>query len=129
MLFQDHDHFKYKVETEDRIVSFCKQNYLFTNIFFLTVCLGSVFLKIAVNMKWSRTLWSSPPPPCPLSTFCTWKNLSQTLIREVRKCRNKANGLTRWNNNSLVIKHIQGPLVPPLRAIYNILNHILWAVL
>ena len=30
-------------------------------------------------------------PPCPLPAFCLWKNFSQriSLIREVRKCRNK----------------------------------------
>ena len=30
-------------------------------------------------------------PSCPLPAFCPWKNVSQriSLIREVRKCRNK----------------------------------------
>ena len=30
-------------------------------------------------------------PSCPLPAFCPWKNFSQriSLIREVRKCRNK----------------------------------------
>ena len=42
-------------------------------------------------MKWSRSPWSFPPLPCPLPTFCLWRNLSQriSLIREVRKCRNR----------------------------------------
>ena len=31
-----------------------------------------------------------PSLPCPLSTFCMW----ETLIREVRKCRNKG----KWSN-------------------------------
>ena len=55
------------------------------------------------------------PPQCPLPAFCLWKNFSQriSLIREVRTCRNKGeNTQRRPNNNSLVIKHSQGPLVP-----------------
>ena len=61
------------------------------------------------NLQWSRTLGSSPPP-CPLPALFLWKNLSQrvSLIREVRKYRNSP---VRLNNNSLVIKHDQRPLV------------------
>ena len=34
-------------------------------------------------------------PPCPQPSFCLWKNFSQgiSLIREVRKCRNKGKPL------------------------------------
>ena len=69
-----------------------------------------------VIMGWSRMLWSSPPTPCPLPAFCLWNNFNQriSLIREVRKCRTKGNGPIRLNNNCLVIKHSQGPLVPSL---------------
>ena len=40
-------------------------------------------------VKRSSTLWSSPP--CPQPAFCLWKNFSPriSLIREMRKYRNK----------------------------------------
>ena len=61
-------------------------------------------------LKQSRTLWSCPLSPRP--AFCLWKNLSQkiSLIREVRKCRNKGNNQSK--PNSSVIKQSQGPSVP-----------------
>ena len=42
-----------------------------------------------VLAKQSRTLWSCHP--CTQPAFCLWKNFSQrvSLIREVRRCRNK----------------------------------------
>ena len=41
------------------------------------------------------------------------KNLNQriSLIREVRNAETKENSLRRLNNNKVVIKHRQGPLV------------------
>ena len=52
-------------------------------------------------------------PPCPLPDFCLQKNFSQrSLIREVRKCRNKGKQSEKINNNKAVIKHSQGPLGP-----------------
>ena len=54
------------------------------------------------------------PAPRPQPAFCLWKTFSQriSLIREVRQCRNRGKHQRRPNNNSLVIKHSQGPLVP-----------------
>ena len=42
--------------------------------------------------------------PCPQPAFCLWKNFSQriSLIRALRKCRNKRNSSTRLNNISLL---------------------------
>ena len=55
-----------------------------------------------------------PRGPCPLPASCLWKNFSQriSLIREVRKYRNKGKH-TEQNNNSLETKQSQGSLFPP----------------
>ena len=46
---------------------------------------------------------------CPLSV----ENFSQIIsfIREVRKAESKGNCQRRLNNNNVVIKHSQGPLI------------------
>ena len=56
-------------------------------------------------------------PPHPTTTFSAClvpiKNLNQriSLLREVRNAETKGNSLGRLNNNKVVIKHRQGPLV------------------
>ena len=64
------------------------------------------------HMKRSRTIWCLPPT---VSSACLLpvENFSQrvSLIREVRNAETKENSLRRINNNNVVIKHSQGPLV------------------
>ena len=45
--------------------------------------------------------------PLPLENF----NQRISLIREVRNAETKENSVRRLNNNTIVIKHGQGPLV------------------
>ena len=67
----------------------------------------------------SRTLWSllphpSPPLPTRSSAFLlSVGNFSQkiSLIRDVRNAETKENSQRRLNNNNVVIKDSQGPLV------------------
>ena len=63
---------------------------------------------------WNRAKPYGLCPPCPQPAFCLWKNFSQriSLIRDLRKCRNKGKQSTK-TNNSLVIKHSWEPLVLP----------------
>ena len=52
------------------------------------------------------------PPPYLLPAFCLWKTYQRiSLIRKVRDAETKKNSLRRLNNNIIVIKHSQGPLV------------------
>ena len=56
------------------------------------------------------------PPPPPIMFFALLlpvENFSQriSLIREVRNTETKENSLRRINDNNVVIKHSQGPLV------------------
>ena len=77
--FQDHIfHSSLEIFLNDYIVF---QSFLFILHSSFTCSLG---------VKWSRTLCSLPPMSS--ACFCLWKNFSQriSLIREVRKCRNKA---------------------------------------
>ena len=64
--------------------------------------------------KTERTVWSLPRPP-PMSSACLLhtENFSQRirLIREVRNAETKENDQRRLNNNNIIIKHSQGPLV------------------
>ena len=66
-------------------------------------------------LKWSRTPWSLLTPPRPTSYSCLFsvENFSQriSLIREIRNAETKENSQKRLNNNNVVIKHSQGPLV------------------
>ena len=64
-----------------------------------------------------QDLRSLPPqPPCPMSSSCLLSvgNLRcrMSLIKEMRKAETKENSQRRSNNNHVVIKHSQGPLVP-----------------
>ena len=60
----------------------------------------------------------APPPPDrrpPMSSACllpveNFKELS--LIREMRNAETKENSQRRPNNNNVVIRHSQAPLVP-----------------
>ena len=67
------------------------------------------------DTEWSRTPWSLPTPPRPTSYACLFsvENFSQriSLIREIRNEETKENSQKRLNNNNVVIKHSQGPLV------------------
>ena len=67
-------------------------------------------------MKHSRTVWSLPPLPAPtmsLACLLPVENLSQgiSLIREVRNAETKEDSQRRLNDNNVVIKHSQGPLL------------------
>ena len=55
------------------------------------------------------------------------ENFSQriSLIREVRYAETKENSQRRLNNNNVIIKHSQGPLVLSQGLRDNILGHIL----
>ena len=53
-------------------------------------------------------------PPYPLPAFYLWKTLvkkKKIVIREVRNAETKENSQRRQNNNDVVMKHSQGPLV------------------
>ena len=54
-----------------------------------------------------------PCPPCPLSDFCLWENLSQrvSLIRELKDEETKENRPT--GKGIIVSKHGEGPFVLP----------------
>ena len=54
-----------------------------------------------------------PPPPTFSACLLPVENFSQkiSLIREVRNAETKENSQGRLNNNNVVIKHSQGPLV------------------
>ena len=94
--------------------------------------------KISLTFKkWSwgqqsRTLWSLPAhparsSPCLLSVESFSQRIS--LIREVRYAETKENSQRRLNNNNVIIKHSQGPLVLSQGLKDNSLGHILWVVL
>ena len=65
-------------------------------------------------MKW-RGLYGPCTPPSTMSSACLLhtENFSQRirLIREVRNAETKENDQRRLNNNNIIIKHSQGPLV------------------
>ena len=65
-------------------------------------------------MEQDRVVLAAPPPP-PTFSACLLpvENFNQrmSLIREVRNIETKENSLKRLNNNNVVIKHSQGPLV------------------
>ena len=84
-----------------------------------------------VVVKWSRTLWSLPPPSMSSACLLSMENFSQriSLIREVRYAETKENSQRRLNNNNVIIKHSQGPLVLSQGLKDNSLGHILWVVL
>ena len=79
-----------------------------------------------VILKPSRTLWSLSSAP----SFCLWKNFSKriSLIREVRNCRNRK--MVRWDQ-TIMVRWVSKPrtFTSFSKAIDNILNHILWAIL
>ena len=66
-----------------------------------------------ILLKQSRTLWSLPPSTVSIGCLLPVENFNQrmSLIREVRNIETKENSLKRLNNNNVVIKHSQGPLV------------------
>ena len=57
---------------------------------------------------------SLPLPPHVLCLPLSVENFSQriSLIREMKNTETKENSQRRPNNNNVVIKHSQGPLVP-----------------
>ena len=63
---------------------------------------------------WNR---AGPYGPCPLTMSSAFLlpvesfNQRVSLIREVRNVETKENSLSRVNNNNVIIKHNQGPLV------------------
>ena len=63
---------------------------------------------------WNR---AGPYGPCPLTMSSAFLlpveifNQRVSLIREVRNDETKENSLSRVNNNTVIIKHNQGPLV------------------
>ena len=52
--------------------------------------------------------------PCPMFSACllSLENFSQSLVREMKNTETKENSQRIPNNNNVVIKHSQGPLVP-----------------
>ena len=64
-------------------------------------------------MKQCRTLWSLPPHHILYLPFICGKLQSKKInvIREVRNAETKENSQRRQNNNDVVMKHSQGPLV------------------
>ena len=78
---------------------------------------------LTFQMKQSRTLWSLPP----MSSACllSAEHFSQriSLSEKWEHVETKENSQRRPSNNSLVIKHSQGPLVPPQG-----LQIIFWAI-
>ena len=59
-------------------------------------------------------LASPTPSPQVLCLPFVWENVRgrMSLIKEMRKAETKENSQRRPNNNNVVIKHSQGPLVP-----------------
>ena len=55
----------------------------------------------------------APPPTSFSASHLPLENLSQriSLIREVRNAETKENNQRNLNNNNVVLKHSQGPLV------------------
>ena len=67
------------------------------------------------EMEQNHMVLAARPPSPIISSACLLPvgNFSQrmSLIREVRNAETKENSLRRLNNNTVVIKHGQGPLV------------------
>ena len=74
-----------------------------------------IFKSTLTPLRWWRTLCSMPYIWYFLPAFCLWKILVKVVsLSENYKCHiAKENCQRTWNNNNVVIKHRQGPVVPP----------------